>query len=609
MTLSPPFTTSASTAFSARHYLLATAPFAVIFLIMPCELFFNQTEEWQLTLNQLALLPIAGALCMLVTWTLLAGLAAWRQRVARGVALLLFALGCYLLLADLYSPVQIEHLDGGVLTSDEPFKYTLLEAGIGLIFLIVLVLLIGGRGERVAALLAGFLAVTGIGYAGVVLVHLLTPEPVLAKTEAATRSNSGNVYHIVLDRMQTDVFLEAVEIAEAHQTFRGFELFRNNAANYLTTVPSRASYLSSTFYHEGDYKDWFRDIWRKQGIQKMLSDQNYRVWNYVPFRQWRDSSVDVFHYLRDIYYERTGIPASDFADFVTLWLLRPVPNPLTEEALAPATTAGEQLLAALNGLEGAATTADDQSKGLTMIKGIEVVASMHMFQQLAADEALRGDKGEYVYAHAVIPHIPYVLDSTCAYYNPFAGKKNNQADQRQAYLDQSVCSVRLVEDFLMMLQTLGHYDDATILLHADTGAEEGFLADPPDYRSASTTLGKPDNQLLSGANALLMIKRPGETGPLRETGQPTQLVDLFPSLADILDLEETIDTPIHGRSIYAGRDDRREVRFAFDPNEPMGTNFVEVRIEKPEDLRRSPLTVIGPVLEPAHWREEIYQVK
>ncbi len=599
---------SASTVFGGQHYLLATAPFVVVFLIMPCELFFNQTEEWELTLGQLAFLPITGTLCVLVAWILLAGVAAWRPWIARGVALSLFILGWYLLLADLYASVQIDRLDGTELTSDEPLKYTLLEVGIGLVCVSLLTFLLRGKGEQIAAVLAAFLALVGIGYAGFVLIYLLTPEPVIARTEPDTRSSNGNVYHIVLDRMQTDAFLEAVDRADARKSFRGFELFRNNTANYLTTVPSRASYLTSTFYHTGDYKDWFREIWREQGIQRMLSDQDYRVWNYAPFRQWDDENVDVFYYLRDIYHERTGIPYSGFSDFVMLWLLRPVPNPLTEEALPFAGSAGDLLLAGLSSLSGSNPNADDEPKRLTVNKGIEVVASKYMFEQLVADEALRGGTGEYVYAHAVLPHIPYVLDADCAYYDPHAESRDD-AGHRRAYLDQSTCSIRLIEDFLIRLQTLGHYDSATILLHADTGAEEGFLSDPPDYRAASTTLGRPDNELLSGANALLMIKRPNDTGPLRETKQLTQLVDLYPSLADILGLEKLIDHPIHGRSIYADGNNHREVRFAFDPDELSGANLIEVRIETPEDLQHSPLTVIGPVRERAHWRDEILHAK
>ncbi len=130
----------------SRHYLLAAAPFVVIFLIMPCELFFTQAEEWDVQPGQFALVSLAGLLGWALTSLLLAGLGCWKQGMARGLAMLLFAIGCYLLLADLYSPVQMNWLDGTALSSDEPFKYTLLEFGIGLVLLVLFVQLLKGRG-------------------------------------------------------------------------------------------------------------------------------------------------------------------------------------------------------------------------------------------------------------------------------------------------------------------------------------------------------------------------------------------------------------------------------------------------------------------------------
>lgn len=601
---------TASRPFGARDYLLAAVPFVVVFVIMPCELFFNQVEEWELRLGQVAMLPLAGMLAMFATFGLLAGLATWRQQLARVATLFLFVAGWHLLIADLYSPVQIKHLDGGALTSDEPVKYTALEAAIGLVLLCLFILLLRGKGERIATILAAGVVVVGVGYAGFVLTYLITPDPVITRAEADTKPGSGNVYHIVLDRMQTDAFLEAVDVADARDAFQGFELFRNNIANYLATVPSRASYLTGTFYHEGDYKDWSNKSWRQQGIQKLLSDQGYRVWNYAPFRQWNDGTVDVFRFLRDIYFERTGIAATDFADFVTLWLLRPVPNPLTMEALQPSRDAGEWFLASHNSLSGADPMPADRPTPLTYRKGIEVVSSKYAIEKAGADETLRDDHGEYVYVHAVIPHIPYVFDPACTYRDPFP-RDGDETARRQAYLDQSVCSVRLLEGLLTQLRTLDRYDRATIVIHADTGAKEGFFADPPGYQTVSTTLGRPDNELLSGINALLMIKRPHQSAPLRESDLPTQLVDLFPTLLDILDLEDIVDDPIHSQSIYEAKNERRQVRFGYDPHpsKPRGANVIEVRIENPDDLRNSPLTVVGPALEPANWRHEILQTK
>ena len=614
--------TNESEAFGCGHYLLAMAPFLVIFLIMPSELFFNQADEWDLELGQLAMLPIMGLLGLIATWLLLTVLARWHRRLAAGIAISLFVLGCYLLLADLYAPVQMAAMEGAALASDEPMKYTLIEITIGVIALGALVLLLRGRGERVAFTFSALLAVVSLGYGGIVLANLTQPEPDLTQDPAVADATSGNVYHIVLDRMQTDAFLDAADRIGARASFDGFELFRHNVANYLTTHPSRASYLSGTFFHEGKFKDWHTSIWREQGVQKLLADQGYRIWNYVPFRQWRDPDVDIFKYSIDIYEEKTGIAGSGFADFITLWLLRLAPNALTNEAIAPIETLRDQIVTSLDRsastgsvpkddarLADDAHLADDaRHERLTIAEGIQVVASKQMVEQMAADEDSRAGAGEYVYLHAVMPHHPYVFTDDCTYWDVSA-EKLDDIGRRQAYLDQSACSVRLIQDFMARLKTLRRYDDATILIHADTGAEEGFMADPPDYRSAGSTLGWADSTILSGANALLMIKRPDETGPLREVSGATQLVDLFPSLVDILDLEEMTDAAIHGRSVYAGRNDERDIRISFDPEERWGDDYIDVRIETPNDLSRSPLTIVGPTLEPAHWREAIKHSK
>jgi len=580
-----------------QSYLLMATPFVVVFLIMPSELFFTQAEEWDVEPRQLLMIPLAGLLAVLSASLLLYGLARWQLVWARHLAMLSFIIGCYLLLADLYSPVQMNSLDGAALSSDEPIKYTLLEIGMGLVLLTILWFLLKGRGHSIAVFFAALLSLAGLAYGGVVGAYLLTPEPVITSADANPKAGDGNVYHIVLDRMQTDAFLEAVERSQARPVFEGFELYRNNISNYMLTVPSRASYLSGRFYHEGDYKDWHKGIWRRQGIQKLLADQGYRVWNYVPFRQWRDPSVDVFQYLHDIYEDRTGIKGSGFSDFLVLWMLRPAPNPLTNEALSPIRAARDLILAGINRLKGASKTDRDRRKFLTMREGLQVVASKHAFEQSVIDEEKRAASGEYVYLHAVLPHLPYVFDDACNYHGP-PTRKLDDAERRSAYLDQSVCSIELIRDVLEHLKALDRYDAATIIIHADTGAEEGFLADPADYHSPKTTLGRADNHLLSGVNALLMIKQPNNRKPLRELDQATQLVDLFPSLADILDLEAAIDGPIHGRSIYQQGAAARETRFSFDPDELFGDNFIEIRIENPKDLRHSPLTVIGPAVTP-----------
>ena len=50
-------------------------------------------------------------------------------------------------------------------------------------------------------------------------------------------SIQGNVYHILLDMMDTDAFMSTVDRLGWQQEFEGFDLFKNNISNYSNTIP------------------------------------------------------------------------------------------------------------------------------------------------------------------------------------------------------------------------------------------------------------------------------------------------------------------------------------------------------------------------------------
>ena len=78
-----------------------------------------------------------------------------------------------------------------------------------------------------------------------------------------------------------------------------------------------------------------------------------------------------------------------------------------------------------------------------------------------------------------------------------------------------------------------------------------------------------------------MIKPAGATGPLEIVDTPTQLVDLFPTILDLLDLEP--GHALESKSVYAlAPGERRAARFGFDPDKMMnGPNVIEVEIDGP----------------------------
>jgi arylsulfatase A-like enzyme len=91
----------------------------------------------------------------------------------------------------------------------------------------------------------------------------------------------------------------------------------------------------------------------------------------------------------------------------------------------------------------------------------------------------------------------------------------------------------------------------------------------------------------------MMIKRPHAQHPLDIVSRPTQLVDIYPTVFDILGLELQ-PAEVDGRSVYASAASPRETRFAHNPEDWFGPNLIEFRIEDPNDLVSSDLTVLGP---------------
>lgn len=584
-----------------RYYLIAATAFVSIFCLIPLSLYAHSGEDWNFPWY-LLLIPVAIGLFLFLGTAIAIRLLAIRHvRAAAIAAIGLFCLGVFVLLAHVYTPIQIGPLDGSRIVSDEPLQHTIFELAILVLLAIGFVQLTRGKGLTIATTFSLSLIVLGFGY---FLVNPLTGDEGVAKprteedqasmqAESAATSIQGNVYHILLDMMDTDGFLSTVDRLGWQQEFEGFDLFGNNISNYVNTVPSSASYFTSTFFHTGDFEDWAR-AWHERGLLRSMADQGYVVWMYAPYPDWGNDNADKFWDIVGIYEQEQHVGHTRFYDFVKIWVASVAPSFLTNEALA----AGDVIRRHAFGLfiDGEALLSGEE--------GLEPFASALMLRRITREEAQRAASGQYVYAHAILPHGPEVMDGRCDYVGP-PPRKRTAAQVRRAYLVHAECAVRLVVSFLRRLKELGRYDAATIVLHADTGHWTAFEPDQPPTEPGPTTLERPNRRLLSQVNALLMIKRPHAAGPLQILETPTQLVDLYPTLLEILDIDPPAYS-LHGRSVYAlDPDEPREARFGFDPDKHLGPNVIEIRIENQSDLRNSDLTLIGPATDPDLWRAEL----
>jgi Sulfatase len=571
-----------------RYYLLALAFFVAVFAMIPFSIFADASDDWGFPYYQMLYIPALGLVLCVATFVAIRLLALVHAGAAATLACILFCIGVLLLLGHVYAPVKLGPLDGSAMISQEPVLDTIIEAVAAAGFLLLLPALVRGRGVTAAAAFSLALTVVALGYAGVFAynyhLNARTPKVPVAAAGALT----GNVYHLVLDTLQTDAFLAALDDGGLRDEFAGFELFENNISNYITTVGSSASYFTGQYYRGGDYKEWTHR-WRDgdRGLLSTLSERGYQVWMYSPFPTWNNQYTDHFWYNVDIYEQDAGFADSGLYDLIHIWLASLAPNVLTNEALPVAARLRDRIFVVLTG----------KARPLSIREGLHPYAGMMMLRRLLREEEQRPADGQYVYAHAALPHGPFVLDRDCRY----VGKRGrgDRARQQQAYLHQTQCALRLVTAFFDELRRLGRFRTATIVLHADTGHGLGFMG-AAEARDGPRTLGVRDRRLLSSINALLMIKPPDAAGPLKVSAAPTQLVDLYPTLLAILGLEPSY--PPDGRSVYSVRpDERRDARFGFDPNDKQGGDIVEVRVEQPTDLTRSPLTVLGPAASPTTW--------
>lgn len=575
----------------SRYYLLALSFFVVVFGIIPFSIYAHSGEDWGFPFSKLLSVAAFGLALFLGFAVLIRLVAALHARTASTAAIALFCLGVFLLLAHVYAPIQIAPLDGTEIESAEPTLYSIVELALLAALILVFVQLRRGRGLSIAASFSVALVAVAIAYGGVLAsaypegLDSAEARPAQAVPAPTTSSSDidGNIYHIVLDRMQTGAFLHALERASQAEDFQGFELFRNNVSNYISTVPSSASYFTGTLYKAGEFSDWGGAWQQNRGLLAALFERGYQTWMYSALPSWQSKYIDNYQYAVDIYEEESGFANVGLYDLLHIWLASLAPNLLTNEVLPLAATLADPIFELATG----------RLRPLSGVEGLHQSAGVLMLHRLVREETLRASNGVYVYAHAQLPHGPHVLDRDCRYVGR-PGRRAEPIGPKAGYLLQAECALDLVASFLQELRRLDRYQTATIVIHGDTG---DWLRLGKTMSRRGKILDYPEANLLSYVQALLMIKRPHAEGPLRILDTPTQLVDLFPTILDILDLPPSYE--LDGRSVYSIREsERREARVGFDPEDlTNGRNFVEVRIEDQSDLPGSPLAVIGPVVE------------
>ena len=503
--------------------LLAWFPAFVAFIVIPFSLYLPNQADFDYDLRLLGWYAgVAGAL-LFATGLLFAFEPAKRARIAT----ILFVLGAYLALSDVLCPVQLGEIPNGVLESPlpEPWRLDLLDAGLGLLAICAMVLLpFSGIRTFGSVVVVTLLLTQGAsiwkGLAGRApgasgRATELCPPP-------AKLTEKGNVYHIVFDGFSGFAFPPSLEMTDLAEAFEGFVFFKNNHANYLTTWLSFASFMTGGSYDGGRLSDWM-SAWfcRRDGLIQDLYANGFEVTQYT-FRYSHANASHVYH-RRQISRSYRAMNRICFAD---LWLLRLAPHGLHQETYTPQGGLFSRFHIWRTSVSPWATAPFE----------------VDVMRQLIADEQNRPARGQYIWAHLLLPHPPYVMNS------------EGQRVAGQGWLGQSACTVQLMSELIDELKRLGRFDSSLIIFQADHGEQgEEPSGAPEDYAVAPGVGAEIERRALSErsfkhlvnrARALLLVKPPGGKGALEESPLVTQLMDIPATVFGLLDLP--VQAPMGG---------------------------------------------------------------
>jgi len=311
-------------------------------------------------------------------------------------------------------------------------------------------------------------------------------------------SKQQNIVHIVLDSMQSDVFLELVEKNDWFDEFTGFTLFfENSGVTPHTSLALPAIFSGELFDGSQSPSSYYKSA-MNDGFQNTLYKAGFTV-NLIPQLSMRDSSYSNYYEIPST-YEGTieNLIDQNAALLLDLALFRSTPHFIRKMLYD-----------------------DGNWFMLPIVRGEMQVPSFQektFFRDYTKGLKHGSNKPAYHFIHMTPPHPPYVTLASGGYAGGIL------PNTRENYLNESQAITELVVQYIEKLKSLSVYDDALIILQGDHGSQINPVINGNEIQTCVPRLP-----------ALLLIKPPGNNGLLKVSHTPTSLLDVAPTILKVLD--------------------------------------------------------------------------
>jgi len=331
-----------------------------------------------------------------------------------------------------------------------------------------------------------------------------------AQNELAGFSKTANIFHILLDGFQSDVFLDLVNDKDRGEQYRkafnGFVFYKETLSAFPYTRFAVPALLSGKMYDNQSVKDDFLDeVLGGKTILNTAEENGFEV----------DLAIGDAYFAKRYAHTRYKnffeiSPTDNFSEtlqLLDLSLFRIAPHFIKSYIY------NNQKWFLRNLLPGNNTI------------GTYVSHTRFLYQFIEKMKVSR-DKPVYKYIHVLTTHNPMVVNKDCSY----AGGMIPTI--RYNLTVQSACTLNTLAKIFNKMKSLGIYNKSMIVVHADHGGWVPNHRRGPEVHFKNGTLAQ--SYVASLASPLLMIKRPGAKQDFQISSLLTSLLDIPDTVSDIM---------------------------------------------------------------------------
>jgi len=332
------------------------------------------------------------------------------------------------------------------------------------------------------------------------------------------QSRRPNIYHILFDAYQTDLF-EHTLTSDVRSQLAGYQFFRENITAYASTLMSVPSvFLGRLYSPDTPQKAYAYEAFNSEGsFLRSLIEHGYDTSAFLSVSLC-EGAMRLFQHVRSHgEYADIKFTVDSSGEFKNLWLYAHFPAFVVRKLIAEKSI--------------------EDLKGGQVLPESQPIYSHASFQRFLREEESLPDHNRYTFLHIMVPHPPFVLRAD----GSFGPPREDGSLPKTSMLPQAQCATNMIVQFTNVLNKLGRFNDSMIVIHADHGTW-GLPAEVMSKNYTRSNDYTTEGFAWAVSRALLLLKLPGRgaLSPFRVSNAETSLLDILPTMLDAVGIQPDV---------------------------------------------------------------------